>query len=128
MTHVKAGPSKPMDGKTRSMFEPKEGQKTHYFLTVMDTKIYDDGSEGYKSTRCWGYDESFDRLVEALENNYTDIHECTYDWAVVEEHIMSFFAVPTGRFQWFKWNEEKEGYEQCDPPEWSHGIISWGIG
>ena len=117
-----------MDGHRRKNFEKC---KTHFFVTVVQThKDTFEDVDGWnkKYTRCWGYAETFDEAEKAVLENYTDIHEESYQWAVIEEHVMDVFAMTTGLFQWYHWNENKRAYERCKQPEWAERVCGWGIG
>lgn len=106
-----------------------DDRKTHWFITVVRTEKDSSGAEtNYEDIRCWGYEESFDEAEEAVINNYSDLSECFYQWAIIEEHMMGYFAMPTGKYQWFHWNVDKDKFERCDRPTWSKHICSWGIG
>lgn len=129
MTQVKIGPPhKPLPMKRNKSWEDKD-VTTHFFITVIETKI--DTPEEIaieRSHRCWGYEPTFEKAEEAILNNYTDLHECSYQWAVIEEHVMSYFAMTTGFFQWYHWDKDKEAYERCDQPKWASNVCNWGIG
>jgi len=128
-----------MDGSRRVL---KGNPTTHFFVTVVHTgeDTFEDTPEVWKKkhTRCWGYTDSFEKAEQAILENYTDIHECSYQWVIIEEHIMDVFAIGTGLFQWYHWNEEKEdvpewqngpgGYERCRQPDWAKSVVHWGIG
>ena len=106
---------------------------THFFVTVVETHKDNftkpkDGSWAVKCTRCWGYTDTFEQAEKDVLDNYTDMRECSYQWVIIEEHVMDTFAMPTGRFQWYHWNQMTQSYEKCRQPAWSKGVCSWGIG
>lgn len=95
-----------------------------HFITLIHSteegKTYDDH-------RCVGYYERFKDASEAVENNYCDIWEYYYDYAVIE-------LIPSGLFPydnreyWYKWNDKEKGYEICEQPEFAKGIFGWALG
>lgn len=103
------------DGK--SVLSSVGSAQTHYFVTTMKS----DGS----CPVCVGYNDTFGKVHDALLNNYSDMYETIYEYAVVEEYT---FAKPTGFVQWYKWNDGSNGYIKTDQPEWARGTCCWGIG
>lgn len=104
---------------------------THFFITVVRTKTdsFDKKNASYTfSKRCWGYTNSFEEAEERVLENYTDFHECSYQWAIIEEHVMDALALPTGRYQWYHWNKKGRGYRRCKQPQWAKGLNAWGLG
>ena len=85
-------------------------------------------SEYVKDSRCWGYVAAFEEAEQAVLHNDFDIHECNYQWAVIEEHYMGSYAMTTRNMVWYHWNNEKEQYEKADEPNFAHNIFGWGIG
>ena len=118
-----------MDGKKKIL---KGNHTTHFFVTVVYTgkDSFEDSKEVWhkKSSRCWGYTDTFKKAEDAVLANYTDMNECMYQWVIIEEHVMDVFAICTGRFQWYHWNRSSEGYERCQQPDWAKSICHWGIG
>jgi hypothetical protein len=94
--------------------------KTFWFLTVMR-------EEGWEK-RCWGFFDDFIQAEQAVINNDSDIYECEYEYAVLEEHHMGTIAMGTGRMFWYRYNQDTEQYEKIDPPKWSQNVVHWGIG
>lgn len=121
--------TKNMDGKRKVL---KGNFITHFFVTAVHTGVdsFQDSPEIWKnkSSRCWGYTDTFEKAEEAVLANYTDIHECTDQWVIIEEHIMDVLALGTGLFQWYHWNNDTDAYERCEQPEWAKNIVHWGIG
>lgn len=105
---------------------------SHFFVTAVRTweDTFEDLPNKWnkRSSRCWGYEATFEEAERKVLENYTDIHECTDDWVIIEEHAMDVFAMGTGRFQWYHWNEDKQTYERCRQPDWAKQVVYWGIG
>lgn len=118
-----------MDGNQRVI---KGDYVSHFFVTAVHTwedSFEENETKGQvRGTRCWGYAPTFEEAEARVIENYTDIHECTDDWVIIEEHVMDVFAVGTGKFQWYHWNEEKQEYERCRQPDWAKQTVHWGIG
>lgn len=96
-----------------------------YVITVM-TKSARDG-HGYcthGNTRIWGFWYDKEIALQALHENWTDMWEYTYNYAVLEEYQEGTIA----RFvsaQWFKFDRERDGYFEIEKPEWeddSYGV------
>jgi hypothetical protein len=94
--------------------------KTFWFLTVM--------RKCGNRSRTWGFFDDFNEAEQAVIHNDTDIYECEYEYAVLEEHHMGVIAHGTGNMFWYKYNRGTEKYEKIDPPEWSLNVCHWGIG
>ncbi len=118
-----------MDGNNRL---PKGDYTTHFFVTAVETKkdvftkLDDDWNK--KCSRCWGYTDTFEKAEESVLENYMDMHECSYQWIVIEEHVMDVLALATGKFQWYHWNQTSNEYERCRQPAWAKQVCNWGIG
>jgi len=66
-------------------------------------------------SRCFGWYEHLEDAVDIVENNRSDIHECAYTYAVIEE-VSSGPCSPAVDLMWFKWNRDDEAYISCDKP------------
>lgn len=117
-----------MDGEERI----KGDFVTHFFVTAVrtyrDTFEDTEGTWNKRSSRCWGYASTFEEAEQRVLENYTDIHECTDQWVVIEEYVMDVLALSTGKFQWYHWNKDKQSYERCREPDWAKQVCNWGIG
>lgn len=51
--------------------------------------------------RTWGYYSECEKAVQALHKNFTDMWECLYDYALIEE-IDEGICAYAGNRQWFK--------------------------
>jgi hypothetical protein len=89
----------------------------------------------YKDKRCWGWYSTEEAAREAVKRNAADMHETIYAYAVIER-VSSGIPPDTEDIQWFQWTDDPESvspygpynWKECDAPEWSMGIIGWGIG
>jgi hypothetical protein len=79
------------------------------------------------SSRCWGWWPALEGAKRALERNDGDMHECSYDFAVIER-VKPYIDIAQREEWWFAWDVEKEGYVECKKPEWSKNIMNWGVG
>lgn len=98
--------------------------KTYWFITAMR----DQSAPQWSRQRCWGFFDDFNEAEQAVLSNDGDIYECEYEYVVLEEHHMGTMALGTGNMSWYKYNHSTEKYEKIDAPEWSHGLVHWGIG
>jgi hypothetical protein len=83
-----------------------------YFIGVM---FIDEKNPKAPSVRCVGYFKEKEEAVYTVENNVCDIFEYTYNYAVIERIEEGLYQVdiePT----FFKYNFEKEAYEECEKP------------
>lgn len=100
-----------------------------YLITVFD-KIEEDKRWGFNlgSTRSVGFRWTLEDAVEVVEKNMCDIWEYCYDYACIEQ--LNGALYPWAEERWFyKFNREKDGYEEIDEPWFmkGHGPIG-GIG
>jgi len=99
-----------------------------WFVTVvekMEHKYPDFAITG--DTRTWGFYSEKSDAVQSLHENRTDMHEYFYDYAVIEEYEEGI-CNDTGERQWFKWDEERQGYFEIDEPEGVKYICCFAIG
>lgn len=92
-----------------------------FFVTVVETV---DGQ--YSSSRCWGYYHELEDAKKAVLENHTDIHECCYDWAVIEEVPYGVLPIGTKEIVWYHW--EDDAYREVEKPKFSERIVNWSIG
>ena len=85
-----------------------------WFVTVVekmeDTEYY---WANYGSTRTWGYYSDKEVATQSLHENWTNMRENFWNYAVIEEYEEGI-CNDTGERQWFKWNEERQGYFEID--------------
>jgi hypothetical protein len=95
-----------------------------YFITAI---CNDSRSDYFRDTRCFGYYNTALEATTAVIENRGDLHECLYDYVVVEKIGEGIHAIPDTEF-WFRWNEDMEAFNICEKPEWSNNIVNWAIG
>lgn len=99
-----------------------------WFVTVvekMDENEFGFGDVG--DCRTWGFFSDKDEAINVLQHNITDVHEFFYDYAIIEEYNEGI-GNSTGKFEWFKWNEGKGGYEEINEPRCVRNICNFAIG
>lgn len=92
-----------------------------YFITVLERLDVDgDGWTDTGNTRCWGFYKEKDTAFQAVHENWTDMQETIYNYAVIEEYHEGI-SHPTGFRQFFKYDRDKDGYIEIDEPtEYEH--------
>ena len=101
-----------------------------WFVTViekLDTNGYGDGFCDTGDTRTWGFYSDVNDAISALHNNRTNMHECFYDYAIIEEYNEGI-CNGTLRYQWFKWDNERDGYFEIDEPRCVSRMCDFAIG
>ena len=85
-----------------------------YFITCFErygkTKL---GWPDIGSSRTFGYYLNKEMAIEALHTNHTDLHECLYNYAVIEKIPMGLYPVAKETI-YFKWDEEKQGFYEIN--------------
>ena len=101
-----------------------------WFVTViekLDADGYGDGLCGTGCTRTWGFYSDVNDAINALHSNKTDMHEYFYDYAIIEEYNEGI-CNDTSRYQWFKWDNERDGYFEIDEPRCVSRMCDFAIG
>lgn len=80
-------------------------------------------------SRSVGFFHEFKHADEAVRGNDCDLNECGhYPFAVIEETDIGIYSYPRKGI-WYKWNRDKEVYEQiAEKPERFQQICGWGLG
>lgn len=103
---------------------------TVYFITVFEKVVKEEpGWPYFGASRVWGFYSNRDVAVRALHENWTDMHETVYDYAVIEGYDEGIsHAHDPAEAQWFKWDEDRHGYFEIERPEAVVGFGSWSLG
>lgn len=96
-----------------------------YFITCLQypgTEIVD-GKPRYGAQRTFGFEETYEEAEQDLNENYCDMYECLYSYAVIEK-------IEEGRFidkefkeedqHWFEYDRKKDGFFKIDKPNGNH--------
>lgn len=89
-----------------------------WFITVFE-KI-EPGDKGWPELGCqrtWGFYFEREVAVKSLYENWTDMHETCYDYAVIEQYSEGISHYEHGSRQWFKFDYERNGYFEVEEPE-----------
>ena len=109
----------------RAEFTPMQ---EYYFITVFERlDITDLGWPCVGCERCWGFYTDKNTAFRAVHDNWTDMEETIYEYAVIEEYhegISNF----TGYRQFFRFDRDKDGYVEIDEPEAYKHFCSFAIG
>ena len=79
------------------------------------------------SSRCFGYKETLENAEQALNENWCDMHECLYDYAVVEK-LGPYIHPDVEEEYWFKYDKEKDGFFRIEKPEAAYGACNYALG
>lgn len=105
-----------------------EEQKVYYFITVFEKLDIDEyGYPDTGSRRCWGFYCEKDTAFQTLHENWTDIEETVYGYAVIEAYHEGISHYAFFR-QFFKFDRERNGYFEIDEPEGYEYFCSFSIG
>ena len=100
----------------------------YYFITVMEK--LEENPYYYVDTgctRCWGFYTSKNTALTALHENWTDMWETIYTYAVLEEYYEGIGASTMHR-QFFKYDKDEDGYFEIDEPECVKHTYDFAIG
>ncbi len=92
-----------------------------YFITCFEKISIDKlGWLDIGSQRTFGYKETFEMAKLALNENWCDMREYVYNFAIVEK-IPSGIHPDVEEMWFFKWDENKKGFfEIPEPEEYNH--------
>jgi hypothetical protein len=103
----------------------KKAEQDQYTIWAITTIV--STKDGFSDSRCVGYCFTAQEAFDLVEGNYADIHECDYNYVIVEELGAGLYP-DTYQDYWYEWDIEKEKYVSCEKPEFAEGIVNWGIG
>ena len=84
-------------------------------------------SEYLDNYRTFGYFSELAMCIQALHENWADMNEGYYTYAVIEE-ISEGIHSHAKQIAWFYWDEEKEGFYETEKPEWANGWCNFALG
>lgn len=99
-----------------------------WFITVFRKHGKNDlGWHEYGAMRTWGYYADHDTALRALHENWTDMWEYLYEYAVLEEIGEGICPTPKS-VQWFRFDMERNGYFEIDMPEDEDAYSAFALG
>ena len=104
--------------------------KVYWFITVFEHAEIDNlGWPETGATRCWGFYTDKKVALKALHENWTDMWETCYNYAILEPYYegISGYVFNEDR-QFFKYNREKDGYFEIDEPEGFGHMVGFSLG
>lgn len=102
--------------------------EVYYFITVFEKlDINEHGNPDTGSSRCWGFYCEKDTAFQAVHENWTDMEETVYGYAVIEGYHEGISHYTFFR-QFFKFDRERNGYFEIDEPEVFKHYCSFSIG
>ena len=99
----------------------------YYFITVFQKFPSDAIHFDIGSSRCWGFYADKDTAVKAVRENWTDLSEYLYNYAVIEEFNEGLDGW-TGNRWFFKFDVKKKAFFDIDAPEAFRHAGSFSIG
>lgn len=99
-----------------------------YTITTLDRLVKTEfGFPDFGNTRTVGWVGNLEIAKEIVVNNYGDIWEYSYDYAVIEEVEEGLY--PLCKDRWFyQYNEELKQYVPIQEPDWMKMYVNLGIG
>ena len=102
-----------------------------WFVTVVETIIenseYLNGMTDTGVFRAWGFYSDKEKAIQSLHENWTNMRDDFYDYALIEEYEEGIANV-TGNRQWFKWDEKRLGYFEIEEPNGVEDIDCFALG
>lgn len=96
----------------------------YYFITVFERlDISENGWPDTGASRCWGFYKDKEIAYQAVHENWTDLEETVYEYALIEGYYegISHFS---GFKQYFKFDRDKGGYVDIEEPDgYKHFIV-----
>ena len=77
--------------------------------------------------RTFGYFEDYETCKLALHENWCDMREACYQYAVVE-YIEQGIHSMAKEIEWFQWDEEKEGFFEIPKPQCTNTTFNHALG
>ena len=97
----------------------------YYFITVFTKIAFDEAKfPDIGASRCWGFYKEKETAIQAVKENWTNMWETCYNYAMIEEYEEGI----SGATRWrkvYKFNKENGGYDEIEEPkEWEcfHGF------
>ena len=99
-----------------------------WFITVFEKVEPGYGWPEFGAQRTWGFYRTRKTAVQALHENWTDMWEYTYDYAVIEKFDVGISRCVLDSRQWFKFDQDCNGYFEIEEPECVKQFGSFALG
>ena len=77
--------------------------------------------------RTFGYFDNLETSKQALNENWCDMHEGLYEFAVIE-NIGQGIHPHAKEIAWFRWDDEKQGFFEIEKPECTRNYSNYALG
>lgn len=98
-----------------------------FFITCFQKCEEDKYGLDTGATRTFGYYEDYETCKQALNENWCDMWEYLYDWAVVEK-IGPGIHAHAEEMGWFKWNDDRQGFFEIEKPACTECYCNHALG
>ena len=103
-------------------------EQKYYFITVFrKLEINEYGFPETGDSRCWGFYTDKDTAFKCVHENWTDLEETIYHYALIEEYTEGISHHTEFR-QWFEFNVGKKGYVEIDEPKGYEHFNGFALG
>ena len=113
-----------------------------FFLVAINIREMSDTCHDIKDMRTFGYFSDEPTAWKAAEENWADMHECLYNYLLIEELGEGIHPIPKGirdgsHERWYHWEPNavpnKSGigdgnWVRCDKPEFLKQTICFALG
>lgn len=99
-----------------------------FFITCFE-KCEKDGRGCFVTgdMRTFGYFDNLEACTQALNENVCDMHECLYEFAVIES-IGQGIHSHAKEVAWFRWDDEKQGFFETKKPVCTRNYSNYALG
>jgi len=91
--------------------------------------------EGRRESRSWGWMPTLKGAQTAVRKNSADMHECMYNYCLIEQVPAGIIPIGAKVMGWYKWDpdpKDKDNFrgkwKRCPEPEWSKNTFGWSLG
>lgn len=91
-----------------------------WFITAIDSQYHRRGA-----IRTFGFFKNISDAQSAVENNQGEMHECLYDYLVLEKIDCGIHPLAQEEI-WYTWKDER--WTPCEEPEWANATTNWALG
>lgn len=111
---------------------PRAASRVLFFLTGDNMNIYtvttlQENNGIIIDTRCVGYWPTMEEAMQAVKDNYGDMYESSYNWAIVECFGPGIY--PHSSFEiWYSWSIAGRKYLLSAKPKVFEKVVNFGIG